>query len=128
MIPWSGRSPGEENGNPLQYSCLENPMDRGAWGATVHEITKSWTLHYIKINQRDGERGMPLVGADPTPYASPGSYQAAAGFPCVSLHLLPVFLGFLDDVFVGHAWKERGGKDMASLELSEEKGGGSKRC
>ena len=103
-------------------------MDRGAWGATVHEITKSWTFHYIKINQRDGERGMPLVGADPTPYASPGSYQAAAGFPCVSLHLLPVFLGFLDDVFVGHAWKERGGKDMASLELSEEKGGGSKRC
>ena len=37
-----GRSPGEGNGNPLQYSCLENPMDRGAWGATVHGVTKSW--------------------------------------------------------------------------------------
>ena len=35
-IPGSGRSPGEGNGNPLQYPCLENPMDRGAWWATVH--------------------------------------------------------------------------------------------
>ena len=34
LIPESGRSPGEGNGNPLQYSCLENPIDRGAWGAT----------------------------------------------------------------------------------------------
>ena len=42
-IPGSGRSPGGEHGNPLQYSCLENPMDRGAWRATVHSITKSWT-------------------------------------------------------------------------------------
>ena len=41
-IPGSGRSPGEGNGNPLQYSCLENPMDRGAWWATVHRVTKSW--------------------------------------------------------------------------------------
>ena len=39
----SGRSPGEGNGNPLQYSCLENPMDRGAWWATVHGVTKSQT-------------------------------------------------------------------------------------
>ena len=42
-IPGSGRSPGEGNGNPLQYFCLENPMDRGAWWATVHGVTKSWT-------------------------------------------------------------------------------------
>ena len=42
-IPGLGRSPGEGNGNPLQYSCLENPMDRGAWWATVHGVTKSWT-------------------------------------------------------------------------------------
>ena len=41
LIPGSGRSPGEGNGNPLQYSCLENPMDRGAWRATVHGVTKS---------------------------------------------------------------------------------------
>ena len=42
MIPESGRSPGEGNGNPLQYSCLENP-DRGAWQATVHAFVKSGT-------------------------------------------------------------------------------------
>ena len=40
LIPGSGISPGEGNGNPLQYSCLENPMDRRAWGATVHGVTK----------------------------------------------------------------------------------------
>ena len=43
LIPGSGRSPGEGNGNPLQYSCLENPMDRGAWWATVHGVTKNET-------------------------------------------------------------------------------------
>ena len=42
-IPRSGRFPGGRNGNPFQYSFLENPMDRGTWWATVHEVTKSWT-------------------------------------------------------------------------------------
>ena len=42
-VPESGRSPGEGNGNPLQYTCLENSMDRGAWLATVHGVAKSWT-------------------------------------------------------------------------------------
>ena len=42
-IPGLGRSPGGGNGNPLQYSCLENPMDSGAWHATVQGVTKSWT-------------------------------------------------------------------------------------
>ena len=41
-IPGSGRSPGEGNNHPLQYSCLENPMDRGAGWATVLGVTKSW--------------------------------------------------------------------------------------
>ena len=41
--PGLGRSPGERNGNPLQCSCLENPMGRGAWEATVHGVAKSWT-------------------------------------------------------------------------------------
>jgi len=41
-IPGLGRSPGEGNGNPLQYSCVENPMDRGAWRATVHRVRQSW--------------------------------------------------------------------------------------
>ena len=40
LIPGSGRLPGGGNDNPLQYSCLENPMDRGAWQATVHEVAK----------------------------------------------------------------------------------------
>ena len=43
LIPGSGRSSGEGNGNPLQYSCLENSMDRGAWRATVHRVAKSHT-------------------------------------------------------------------------------------
>ena len=42
-IPGLGRSPGKGNGNPVQYSCLENSMDRGASRATVHGVTKSWT-------------------------------------------------------------------------------------
>ena len=42
-IPGLGRSPGEGNGNPLQYSCLENPTEGGAWWATVHGVAKSWT-------------------------------------------------------------------------------------
>ena len=60
-IPGSGTSPGEGNGNPLQYSCLENPMDRGAWWATVHGVAKSWTrlsnfssnlcwIHWLGLN------------------------------------------------------------------------------
>ena len=43
LIPGVGRSPGKGNGNPLQYSCLGNPMDRGAWWATVHGVAKSRT-------------------------------------------------------------------------------------
>ena len=54
LTPVSERSPGEGNGNPLQYSWLENPMDRGVWRATVHGITKSWIqlnnwhFHFLK--------------------------------------------------------------------------------
>ena len=43
LIPGLGRSPGEGNGYPLQDSCLENPMDRGAWRATVHGVARNWT-------------------------------------------------------------------------------------
>ena len=43
LIPGSGRYPGVGNKNPLKYSCLENPMDRGAWQATAHEVAKSQT-------------------------------------------------------------------------------------
>ena len=49
LIPGSGRSPRERSGNPLQYSCLQNSMDRGAWQATVHRVTKSrtWLSNYL---------------------------------------------------------------------------------
>ena len=55
-IPGSGRPPGEGKGNPLQYSCLENSMGRGAWQATVHGAVKSWTLlstHYSLAQEGD---------------------------------------------------------------------------
>ena len=51
LIPGSGRSPGEGNGNPVQYSCLENSMDRGLWQATVHGVTKSQTPIPKKITK-----------------------------------------------------------------------------
>ena len=50
-IPGLGRSPGEGSGNPLQYSCLENPMDRRAWRAVVHEVAES-DMHIEKIMQQ----------------------------------------------------------------------------
>ena len=43
LIPGLGKSPGRGYGNPLQHFCLENPMDRGAWRATVHGVAKNWT-------------------------------------------------------------------------------------
>ena len=55
LIPGSGRSPGGGHHNPLQYSCLENPMDRGAWWATVHGIAKSWTWLSIHTRRTKGE-------------------------------------------------------------------------
>ena len=50
-ISGSGRSPGEGNGNPLQYFCLENPMDRGAWWGTVHGVTKKydWLVEHTHV-------------------------------------------------------------------------------
>ena len=56
-IPGSGRSPGRGNGSPFQYSCLENSMDRGAWQATVHGVTKSRTqLSMHPKGKKDAQR------------------------------------------------------------------------
>ena len=55
-VPRLGRSLGEGNGNPLQYSCLENPMDRGAWWPTVHEVSKNLTLTellHLRLRKED---------------------------------------------------------------------------
>ena len=53
-FPGLERSPGEQNGKPLQYSCLENSMDRGAWWATIHGVAKSWTRlsHFDSLTQQ----------------------------------------------------------------------------
>ena len=56
LIPGLGRSRGEWNGNPLQYSCLENSMDRGAWRATVHRVAKSWSQMNTHTHTHTQER------------------------------------------------------------------------
>ena len=64
---WSGRSLGEGHGNPLQYSCLENPMDRGAWWATVHGVAKSQTrLKQFSLHARppSSRSGVTVVGCN----------------------------------------------------------------
>ena len=62
-IPGLGRSSGEGNGNPLQYSCLGNPMDRGAWWATVHGVAKIWTQLSNKttVSLSSSKKSGPLV-------------------------------------------------------------------
>ena len=63
-IPGLGRSPGEGNGNPLQYSCLENPMDGGAWLGSVHGVAKSrtrlsdFTIYLFRIRARSEGSGL----------------------------------------------------------------------
>ena len=56
LIPRSRRSPGEENGNPLQYFCLENSMGRGVWWAIVSGVTESWTRLYAHTVARDSDK------------------------------------------------------------------------
>ena len=69
LIPGSGRSPGEGNDNPLQYSCLENLMDRGTWQATVHGVTKSWiqlsTAQMLFINNKILEKELKFIFGKP---------------------------------------------------------------
>ena len=55
MIPGSGRTPRKGNGNPLQYSCLDNPIDRGAWPATIHGVTgESDMIYQLNTNKMYG--------------------------------------------------------------------------
>ena len=60
-IPGLGRSPGEGNGNPFQYSCLENPMDRGAWWATVHECKESDMTERLHFHFQTGPRQIKCI-------------------------------------------------------------------
>ena len=77
-VPGSGRSPGEENGYPLQYACLGNPMDRGAWRATVHGVTQSRTqLKRLSISISSHRRAK-FTGSIPGSGSSPGERN---GYP-----------------------------------------------
>ena len=78
LIPGLGRSPGEGNGNPLQYSCLENPTDGGASWVTVHGVTKSQT----QLNDFTFTFKSCVTLSDPMDYCTPG---------CSVLHYLPDF-------------------------------------
>ena len=70
-IPGSGRSPGEGNGNPLQYSCLENPVDGRDWKAAVHSVAKSWTrlsdFTFLSLSQSKTNEKMSKKLRDLTP-------------------------------------------------------------
>ena len=59
-IPGLGRSPGEGHGNPVQYSCLENPMDRGAWQAKVHSVAKNQTRLTLLHTHAHGINKQPM--------------------------------------------------------------------
>ena len=77
LIPEWGRSPGGGHGNPLQYSCLENPMDKGAWWAAVHRVVKSWV--WLK-----GLSTHALVRSkcpDPLPAGAAWRWEAASKVP-----------------------------------------------
>ena len=66
-VPGSGRSPGGGDGNPLQYSFLEDPMDRGAWRAAVHGVTESRLSDVACIRAQDGDGLKKQVGWSPCP-------------------------------------------------------------
>ena len=94
-ITGSGRSPGEGNGSLLQYSCLENPMDRGDWQATVHRVAKSWdmteglTLSLCEWSKQDLsiDRVVPIsfvASAWPSENSSPFLYQNSTSAHCAS--------------------------------------------
>ena len=76
-IPGLGRSPGEGNGKPLQYSCLENPKDRGAWWAMVHRVTKCWT----QLKQLSMHACTPMLTCFPSGSESKESVRAVSESP-----------------------------------------------
>ena len=91
-IPGSGRSSQEGHGNPLQYSCLENPMDRGAWQATVHGVAKSRTQDTTKqltlslsSSKHTGSSG---TGKNFSSVKWKGNCNGNLFAPCPNLHLI----------------------------------------
>ena len=107
-IPGSGRSPEGGHGNPLQYSCLENPMDRGGWQATAHEMAKSQTplsdlhFHFTLMTYQAARAVKPLLAnaGDARDSGSiPGSERSTGGG-----HGNPLQYSSLEDPMVSGAW------------------------
>ena len=90
-IRGSGRSPQGGNGNPLQYSCLENPMDRGTWWATVQKVTKSWT--WLRIQHAHADQNM-VHGCCSIFLINEYWYFPANNLPTVSYYFLLFFKSF----------------------------------
>ena len=87
LIPGSGRSPGEGSGNPLQYSCLGNSMERGAWQATVHGVTKELDTTWQLNNNNTDILGFFLITDNPIGSAPPVSLCCYYNGPCFWLQL-----------------------------------------
>ena len=91
-IPESGRSPGGGNGRPLQYSCLENPMDRGAWRATVRGVTKSQTrLKGLSTAQCVSANPKLLIYPPPFPFGNHNLFPISGGLFCMYVYLYHFF-------------------------------------
>ena len=96
-IPGSGRSPGEGNGNPNKYSCLENPKDKGTWRAAVHRFAKSQTqLEQLTMHARNRQGIMSLIGGSRTANGGPVHlFLSPNCFPVLSsFHFLSCTLCF----------------------------------
>ena len=82
LIPGSGRSPGEGNGNPLQCSCLENPRDRGAWWAAVYGVAESQTrLRRLRSNSSSSKKGSQVALVVKNPPASARNVRDTGSIP-----------------------------------------------
>ena len=93
LIPGSERSPGEGNSHPLQYSCLENPIDKGAWRAAVHGVAKSWTWlewlqHILGLSGISSYKGTnPIVMAPTLIILSQFNYLPKVPSPNITLEV-----------------------------------------
>ena len=95
-IPGLGRSPGEANGNPLQYSCLENPMDRGTWWAIIHGVSKSLSVcvhTHIHIHRHKIRKNV-YITHPMTIYISPGC--------CCKSEILSYHTGYISSLSSSH--------------------------